>query len=42
MSEQWDAPPAMQDDVDELKKVKMTTSKGVIELELSLSTPPRR
>ncbi len=41
MSEQWDAPPAMQDDVDELKKVKMTTSKGVIELELFPQYAPK-
>ena len=32
--QQWDQPPAMQDDIDGIKKAVITTNKGAIELEL--------
>jgi peptidyl-prolyl cis-trans isomerase B (cyclophilin B) len=39
--QQWDKAPAMQDDIDGVKKAVITTSKGVIELELFPEYAPK-
>ena len=39
--QQWDQPPAMQDDIEQAKKVVITTNKGAIELELFPEHAPK-